>query len=134
MRGRRILLSMVVLLMSVLVQRATVMAHAKFLRSAPAAGSTVKAAPKVVRVWFTLAAASEELDPKRSTLSVWDSRGRRVDDGKGGVDLNDLDRKSMLVNVKPLAPGTYTVRWKAVSTPDLEATQGAFLFTILPPR
>lgn len=54
----------------------------------------------MVRIWFKIA-GTEELDPKRSAVSVWDSRGRRVDDGKGGVDLDDMDRRSLLATLKP---------------------------------
>ena len=103
-------------------------AHAKMLRALPASGTTVKAAPTIVRAWF-----SEELDPKTSTFSVWDSRGRRVDNGKGGVDLNDLDRKSMIVNVKLPGPGVYTVKWKAVSVDDRFSATGSFRFTVAAP-
>jgi len=81
-------------------------------------------------VWFTLADANEELDAKRSTLSVLDAHGKQVDDGKGGVDLNDLSHKSMIVRVQSRQPGTYTVKWKAVSSPDQEVTQGSFRFTV----
>ena len=104
-------------------------AHATFTRAQPAPGSTVTTAPTFVRVWFK-AEPNEELDPRRSVLSVWDAQGRRVDDGKGGVDLNDLDRLSLIAHLKPLTAGTYTVRWKAVSTPDLAIRQGTFRFTV----
>ncbi len=134
MPGKRVVGGMIALVMSVLVHQGLVWGHAKFLRADPAPGSTVKTAPQVIRVWFTLAAANEELDPKRSILSVWDTNGKRVDNGRGGVDLNDLDHKSMIARIRPLPPGMYTVRWKAVSTPDLEVTQGTFLFTVASPK
>ncbi len=102
--------------------------HAKLLRAQPASGSTVKTAPTIVRAWF-----SEELYPKTSALSVWDSRGRRVDDGKGGVDLNDLDRKSMIANVKLPGLGVYTVKWKAVSADDRFVATGSVRFTVAAP-
>ena len=130
MQGKRVLGVMLALVLSVLIQKGTVAAHAKFLRAEPAPNSTVTSAPQVVRVWFTLASADEELDAKRSTLSVLDARGKQVDDGKGGVDLNDLSHKSMIVRVQSRQPGTYTVKWKAVSSPDQEVTQGSFRFTI----
>ncbi len=113
-----------------LTQRGDVSAHAKILRAEPAPGSRVDIAPKAVRIWFTLS-GNEELDPERSTISVLDSRGRRVNDGKGGVDLNDLDRRSMIVRLKPLKAGVYTVKWKAVSAPDLSVAQGAFQFRVV---
>lgn len=130
MHSQRIMGVMLVLVLSVLIQTGTVGAHAKFLRAEPAPDSTVTSAPEVVGVWFTLASANEELDAKRSTLTVLDAHGKRVDDGKGGVDLNDLSHKSMIVRVQARQPGAYTVKWKAVSSPDHEVTQGSFRFTV----
>lgn len=118
------------LVLSVLIQKGTAVAHAKFLRSDPAPKSTVTKAPEVIRIWFTLAAANEELDTKKSTLTVQDAHGKQADGGKGGVDLSDLSHKSMVVRLQMRQPGTYTVKWKAVSTPDQEVTQGSFQFTI----
>ena len=104
-----------------------VAAHAKLVRAEPALNSTVKSAPKLVRIWF-----NEELDPKTSAISVVDVKGKRVDDGKGGVDLDDMDRKSMKAALKPIGPGKYTVKWKAVSTDDRDVKQGTFAFTVAP--
>lgn len=109
---------------------APAMGHAKLLKASPVPGAKVTTAPKIVQAWFKLS-AGEELDPKRSTISVWNAAGKRVDDGKGGVDLKDLDRLSMSARVKPLTPGTYTVKWKAVSDPDGGVGQGSFKFTVL---
>jgi methionine-rich copper-binding protein CopC len=100
-------------------------AHAKLQRADPKAGSTITTAPAVVRAWF-----SEEIDAKGSALSVWDAHGKRKDDGKGGLDLNDLDHKSMLVKLQPLGPGTYTVKWTAVSADDKNVAKGSFRFTV----
>lgn len=100
-------------------------AHAKLVGAEPAPGSTVKVTPKAVRAWF-----NEELDVRRSAIGVWDVRGRRVDDGKGGVDLNDLDRRTLIARLTPLRPGVYVVKWKAVSTDDLYAAHGEFRFTV----
>lgn len=102
-------------------------AHATLVKAQPAPGSTVKKAPALVRLWF-----GDELDPKHSTVSVWDRRARRVDEGKGGVDLDDMDRKSMIARLRPLVPGVYTVRWKAVSADDGFVAQGTFRFTVAP--
>lgn len=111
----------------VLVGAAAAFGHARLVRSEPANQSSVATAPKVVHAWFT-----EELRVQGSTISVLDARGRRMDGGKGGVDLDDLDRKSMMVRVGPLAPGTYTVKWKVVSVDDLAVTTGAFTFFVGP--
>jgi len=130
MHGKRVLGVMLALVVSVLIHKGTVVAHAKFLRAEPAPNSAVASAPQVVRVWFTLADANEELDAKRSTLRVLDSQGKQVDDGKGGVDLNDLTHKSMIVRMQSRQPGMHTVKWKAVSSPDQEVTEGSFRFTV----
>jgi methionine-rich copper-binding protein CopC len=108
--------------------RVVALAHARLQRADPRPGSTVATPPAMVRIVFTLA-PDESLD-STSTISVWDSRGRRVDDGKGGVDLNDMDRKTMTAMLKPIAAGTYTVRWRAVSSPDKDIAQGSFKFTV----
>lgn len=99
--------------------------HAKLLKTDPKRDAVLAKPPAVIRAWF-----NEELDAKRSKMTVSDAKGRRVDDGKGGVDLNDLDRKSLRVRVKPLAPGTYTVRYEAVSADDRFVRKGSFRFTV----
>ncbi|TMJ00562.1 MAG: copper resistance protein CopC [Bacillati bacterium ANGP1] len=100
-------------------------AHAKLVRSEPKAGAVLTIPPTVVRVWF-----DDELDPDRSTIGVWDVREHRVDDGRGGVDLSDLDRKSMIARLRAVGAGTYTVRWRAVSADDGFVAQGSFAFAV----
>jgi hypothetical protein len=63
-------------------------------------------------------------------LTVADSRGKRVDDRKGGLDLNDLDRKSLVVRLMAIGPGRYTVRWTAVSADDANVAKGSFRFSV----
>ncbi len=100
--------------------------HARLVRSEPAAGAVVRVPPVLVRAWF-----SEELDPARSVINVRDARGALV--GSGGVDLNDLERRSMVAGLKPLRPGTYTVAWQTVSALDADLLRGRFRFTVAPP-
>ena len=114
------------------IPTASVLGHGKLAKAEPAPGAKVTVAPKVLRAWFSLS-AGEELDASRSTISVWNAAGKRVDDGKGGVDLKDLDRRSMIARLNPLAPGTYTIKWKAVSDPDGAVSQGSFRFTFAKP-
>jgi len=116
---------LVVLLVSLVATTGLASGHAKLLKSEPAPRAVLRTPPKLVRAWF-----DDELDPQRSSLSVWDSRGRRVDDGHGGVDLGDLDRKSMIAKLKPIRAGKYTVKWRAVSADDKFVAQGAFQFMI----
>jgi methionine-rich copper-binding protein CopC len=108
-------------------------AHARYDRSDPGAEGIVAIAPAQVQVWFT-----EELRSQGSALEVVDSAGNRVDRGDSRVDLNDPDRKRMLISLGPLADGIYTVNWWTVSSTDGDEAQGSFRFavgasTVLPP-
>ncbi len=114
-------------------QPSSAAAHPRLQRAEPPPGGVVRAAPRVIRLWFSLA-PNEELDPRYSWVTVWDRRGRRVDDGRGGVDLKDMDRRSMIATLNPIGPGVYVVRWKAVTLPDRGVAQGSFTFTVGPPR
>jgi methionine-rich copper-binding protein CopC len=116
---------LVAFLVGVALPGRVVFAHAKLLRADPKPGSTVASPPTVVRAWF-----NEELDTKRSVIIVRDVKGKQVDDGKGGVDLSDMDRKSLKATLKAVGPGTYTVTWTAVSADDANLEKGAFRFTI----
>lgn len=117
--------TLVAFLMSVALPGWVIFAHAKLLWADPKPGSTVASPPKVVRAWFT-----EELETKRSKLTVWDTKGKQVDDGKGGLDLSDMDHKSLIATLKPVGPGTYMVTWTAVSADDANMEKGTFRFTI----
>ncbi|MDR7439737.1 MAG: copper resistance protein CopC [Armatimonadota bacterium] len=98
-------------------------AHARLVRSSPQDGAVLPASPPVIRAWF-----NEELDPSRSRIEVLDPQGRRI--AWGGVDLEDLDRRILVVRVRRLRPGTYTVRWTAVSADDGYVVRGRFRFTV----
>jgi methionine-rich copper-binding protein CopC len=98
--------------------------HANLVRSEPPADGVVKQSPQVIRALF-----SQELDPRGSTMNLRDRDGRLL--ASGGVDLEDLDRKTMIVRLKaPLGPGRYLVGWRALSAEDGDVTQGQFRFTI----
>lgn len=97
-------------------------AHAFLDRATPAVGSTVHASPATVRLAF-----SEALEPAFSRVHVEDAAGKAVDAGDGRVDA--ADRTMLAVDVPPLPPGTYRVRWRVVSI-DTHVTEGDYTFTI----
>jgi methionine-rich copper-binding protein CopC len=99
-------------------------AAATFARSDPPAGSTVASAPFVLSVWF-----SDELISK-SSLRVLDRRGTQVDLRDGRVDLDDVDRRRMLVSVPALPDGIFTVSWTTVASDDGSTRSGAFTFGV----
>jgi copper transport protein len=102
-------------------------AHARLVRADPAPGAVLRSAPRQVRAVF-----NEELAARGSFLVVVDGRGRRVDDGKGGLDLDDLDRRTLVARLRPAGPGRYTVRWQATSADDGYVARGQYLFTVRP--
>lgn len=103
-----------------------VAAHAVMVKSDPESEEVREQSPEQVVAWF-----SEELDAGPSTMQVFDTQGRQVDDGDGGVDLNDPDHASMVVSLSELLPnGVYTVRWVAVSAEDDDLTEGEFTFAV----
>ena len=96
--------------------------HAFLERAAPRVGSTVKSPPSQVRVWFT-----EALEPAFSTLEVVNQSGERVDRGPALVDA--ASPTLLQVPLKPLAPGTYRVKWRVLSV-DTHVTEGDFTFRV----
>jgi len=94
-------------------------AHAMLDRTEPRVGSSVRAAPRQVTLWFT-----ERLEPAFSSAQVYNASGARVDQGRARVDGS-----VMHVAVKALGPGSYRVRWRVLSV-DTHTTEGSFTFRV----
>ena len=102
-----------------------VFAHeVELLKSTPANGEFLNESPSEVVAWF-----SEELISGESRLSVVNNQGVQVDNGDGGIDLNDPDHASMIVTLPPLPDGSYAVQWH-VTLLDGDETEGAFTFAV----
>jgi copper resistance protein C len=99
-------------------------AHAFLDHADPKVGSTVAAPPGAARLWFT-----EPLEPAFSSIAVLDANGHRVDAGQPQPDAHDP--LLLQVPLTRLAPGEYTVVWRAVSV-DTHVTQGRFTFRVAP--
>jgi copper transport protein len=99
------------------------MAHANYVRSIPEADSASPTAPKSVQVWF-----SEEVAPESSRLTVLDARGARVDNADAYRAPDDA--RELVVTLKPLDAGTYTVVWETVSAIDGHSARSAFPFIV----
>ena len=95
-------------------------AHARYDHSDPPAGAMLDGQPFVLKAYFT-----QELTSK-STMRVLDANGAQVDLADGHVDLDDPDRKVMVVSVPTLATGVYTVEWGTVSADDGDSETGTF--------
>ena len=96
-------------------------AHALLQSAVPPVGGTV-APPAEIRLTF-----SEGVEPKFSGVALTGAGGA-VPVGPASVAPDD--DKVMIVKLgQTLAPGTYTVKWHAVSV-DTHHTQGTFDFTV----
>jgi copper transport protein len=99
----------------------TASAHGVLERSTPAAGTTLAVAPVHVDLWFT-----EPIDPALSVVRVLDATGTRV----SGLSTPSVDGRRVTVAVGRLPVGSYTVRWRVLSTVDGHSTGGAFVFGV----
>ncbi len=100
------------------------LAHAFPTTTIPAVGSTLKTAPGEVVINFT-----EGIIPNFSSLQVVNASGARVD--KNDAHLGPAGAKQFVVDLGPLAAGTYKVIWHATAE-DTHKTEGSFSFTVAP--
>jgi copper resistance protein C len=107
-----------------LVAPMTAQAHAHLDHASPGAGSTVTAAPTEVVLSFT-----EKLEPKFSTIEVYDAKDTAVQASKATID--PASPAQLRVALKPLPPGTYKVIWHVLSV-DTHRTNGSFTFRVGP--
>lgn len=115
----------ILLVLGLLLRPTASYAHlVELLASFPENGMILSQSPEVITAVF-----NEEMQSSTSNIQVFDADGNQVDNGNGGVDLNDPNHASMLVNVPALAGGAYTVRWQVVLL-DGDATAGAFNFFV----
>ena len=100
-------------------------AHAEIETCQPPIDATTRSAPDSI-----VCTTSEAMDPKRSSLRVFDSTGTKVDRGNPRVD--DAGRKTISVSLDPskMGEGVYTVRWKTLSADDGDEAGGEFRFTV----
>ena len=109
----------VISLLTALLAANAALAHAMLDHASPLVGSTVATAPQEVTLTFT-----QNLEAAFSTVTVTGPNGARVDAGKTQISGN-----TMRVGLKAKGPGTYRVRWRALSV-DTHSTQGSFTFQV----
>jgi methionine-rich copper-binding protein CopC len=99
-----------------------VMAHASLVKSMPAQRAVLARAPARLQLWF-----SERLEPRFSSLSLFDAGDKPVELGAVEVDRNDP--RSLSANLKALPAGRYVVKYRVLST-DGHVTEKEFVFSI----
>jgi len=97
-----------------------VWAHAYPATSLPADGATLKEPPREVRIQFT-----EGLEIAFSQIVVKGANGEVVSQGK----LRQLGEDTVVIDLKPLRLGNYTVEWQVLSV-DTHVTEGVLRFTV----
>lgn len=96
-------------------------AHAQLQKATPPVGGTVSP-PSAIQLEF-----SEGVEPKFSDVAVTGPGGAEA---LGAPSVEAGHPNVLIVPItKPLAPGAYTVKWRAVSV-DSHHTQGTFAFTV----
>lgn len=106
---------------AVLLAPALAETHAYLVRSNPTARAVITRSPPRVALWF-----NERLESRFSRLAVHDGEGRRADLGDGRVGP---DPKQLSIDIPPLAPGPYAVRYRVLSV-DGHVVEGEFPFTV----
>lgn len=98
------------------------LAHAEFAAASPEPDAVLAEPPAEVAITF-----SEPLEPAFTTLAVTDAAGAPVHLGAPRVEQGG----TVAIGLAPLAPGTYTVTWKATSV-DTHGTEGVYRFSVAP--
>jgi len=96
--------------------------HAFLIKSIPARRAALLRPPNRVQLWF-----NERLEPAYSTISVVDRSDKRVD--SQDVKVGPEDPKLLSVTLPPLAPGTYTIRFRVLSV-DGHVVESEYPFTV----
>jgi copper resistance protein C len=99
-------------------------AHAFLRHASPAVGSTLSASPPEMTLDYT-----EAIEPRFSGVDVLDAQGQHVD--AGDLHAAPDNAKRLVIGLKKLGPGAYTVKWHVVSV-DTHHTEGTFTFSVQP--
>src|SRR6516162_2055798 len=108
-----------ILVVAALFSNVAAHAHAFLDHASPLVGSTVASAPREISLTFT-----QNLEAAFSSVEVIGPNGARVDAGKPQISGN-----TMHVGLKAAGPGSYHVRWHALSV-DTHKTEGSFTFRV----
>jgi len=100
-------------------------AHAGLEKSEPARRATLSKAPKKIRLWF-----NERLEPDYASVKLYGEDGEKlIETPKAVVDA--MDPKLLEMELPPLPPGQYTVKYRVLSV-DGHTVDYGYVFTIKP--
>lgn len=112
----------VLILLTLCFTTASAWAHAYLTKAVPAQRAVLFSPPDRVQLWF-----NERLEANFCSLTVTDAAGAPVDDGKSQVAADDP--KLLMVALKPITAGTYTVKFRVLSV-DGHVVTNQFAFTV----
>jgi len=120
-------IALAVAAIAVALTPALLLAHAKLIRSDPAANATLTAQPARISLWY-----SERPEPKFTVVQLLDSTGAAIVLGQPALDAKAME---ISLDVPPNLPsGKYTVSWRTAAA-DGHPSSGRFAFTLsLPPK
>ena len=107
-----------------IITPALLLAHARLVKSTPAANANLTVVPKELTLWF-----SERPEPRFSKVELLDSAGKAVSLGAIGVVVGDAMALSVPIMTQPLANGRYTVAWRTAAA-DGHPSSGRYSFTL----
>lgn len=97
-------------------------AHAILVKSTPAKEESTNVVPTKIDLWF-----DDAVGPKYTALAVVNSKGERVDNRDGALEM--MDKSHLSATLKKLTPGRYGVRYR-VQSADGHIVTGKFFFEI----
>ncbi len=95
-------------MLSLLFQVNSVMAHATLVKSDPPRRASLSSPPKQIQLWF-----NEKIEGSYASVSVLDSNKNSVTENSPEVVLDDP--KSVILNLPQIGPGRYTVQYRVMS-------------------
>lgn len=98
-------------------------AHARLVKASPAPGAVLGTPPTQVTLFY-----DEDVNVDFSDVQVLDKNLARVDNSDLRTATGDF--KQLVISLKPLSDGTYTVSWKVLSNTDGHITRGNFAFSV----
>ena len=110
------------LLCALLAASGRALAHAALVRSDPARRATLSKPPTQIRLWF-----NERLEPAYANISLFKDRAGAIVHAPGQVDKTDA--KLLVLDLPPLAPGAYTVKYRVLSV-DGHSVESSYTFSV----
>lgn len=119
---RTVCFGILLVMLSLLFQVNSVMAHAALVKSDPPRRASLSSPPKQIQLWF-----NEQVEGSYASITVLDSKKNSMTENRPEVVLNDP--KSIILNLPQMEPDRYTVQYRVMSV-DGHIIESNFDFSI----